>query len=53
MYCQKIFNDMEKTYAAGTIYQTYICLGSMLKSAMQNGIIKNHPMDGVVMSREG
>lgn len=51
MHCQKIFNDMEKTYAAGTIYQTYICLGSMLKSAKQNGIIKNHPMDGVVMPR--
>lgn len=49
LHCQKIFNDMEDKYASGTIYQTYICLGSMMKSALQNGIIERHPMNGVVM----
>ena len=34
MHCQKIFNNMVGTYAQGTMYQTYICLGSMMKSAV-------------------
>ena len=51
MHCQQIFNKMEEQYAAGTIYQTYVALGSMLKSALVNDIISKHPMDGVVMPR--
>lgn len=51
MHCQQIMNAMEDDYAAGTVYQTYICLGSMLRSAVQNDIIPKHPMDGVMMPR--
>ena len=51
MHCQKVINNMVDKYAQGTIYQTYICMGGMLKSAVQNGIISKHPMDGLVMPR--
>ena len=49
MHCQQIFNAMYQTYANGTVYQTYIMLGSMLKSAIKNGLIQNHPFDAVQM----
>ena len=49
MHCQQIFNAMYKTYATSTMYQTYICIGSMFKSAMKNGVIREHPLDTVVM----
>ncbi len=49
MHCQQIFNEMYKTYANGTMYQTYIMLGSMMKSAMKNGLIHSHPLDAVEM----
>ncbi len=51
MHCQQIINDMDGRYSTGTIYQTYICMGSMLKSAMQNDIIPKQPLNGVVMPR--
>ena len=51
MHCQKVINNMVDKYAQGSIYQTYICMGGMLKSAVQNGIISKHPMDGLVMPR--
>lgn len=51
MHCQQIINEMDKKYAAGTIYQTYICLGSMLKSAMMNDVIPKQPMNGVMMPK--
>ena len=47
MHCQNVLNQMIDDYAGGTIYQTYICLGAMLKSAVQNDIIPKQPMDGV------
>lgn len=47
MHCQKILNDMEPYYAKSTIYQTYICIGSMFKSALKNDLITKHPLDGV------
>ena len=47
MHCQNVLNQMIDDYAGGTIYQTYICLGAMLKSAVQNDIIAKQPMDGV------
>lgn len=49
MHCQQIFNSMYKEYATGTMFQTYICIGSMFRSAIQNGLISKHPLDAVVM----
>ena len=47
MHCQQILNNMEPYYAKSTIYQTYICIGSMFKSALKNDLITRHPLDGV------
>ena len=48
IHCQMILNNMKNDdYAAGTVYQTYICLGVMFKSAINNDIIFKHPLDGV------
>ena len=47
MHCKRILNDMEADYAGSTIRQVYICMGSMLKAALMNGLIDKHPMDGV------
>lgn len=49
VHCQKIINSMKGQYAVSTIYQAYICLGSMLKSALLNDIICKQPLDGVSM----
>lgn len=32
MHCQMIFNEMEKTYAGGTVRQAYIALGTMFRA---------------------
>ena len=47
MYCKIVLNRMEATYAGSTIRQTYIAMGTMFKSAVMNGLINKHPMDGV------
>ncbi len=48
IHCQMILNNMKNDeYAAGTVYQTYICLGVMFRSAINNDIIFKHPLDGV------
>ena len=47
MYCKIVLNRMEATYAGSTIRQTYIAMGTMFKSAVMNGLISKHPMDGV------
>jgi integrase len=47
MYCKMVLNRMEATYAGSTIRQTYIAMGTMFKSAVMNGLISKHPMDGV------
>ncbi len=47
MHCKMVLNQMEKDYAGSTIRQTYICMGTMLKSALKNDLISKHPMDGV------
>ncbi len=49
VHCQLIFNEMSEEYANGTIFQTYILLGSMLKSALKNGIIQYHQFDAIDM----
>ncbi len=46
-HCKKVFLDMDDEYAGSTIRQTYILMGTMFKSALMNGIIQKHPMDGV------
>ena len=51
LHCQQIINAMDGRYASSTIYQTYICMGSMLKSAMMNDIIPKQPLNGVVMPK--
>lgn len=59
--CQNILNTMEAAtkerksrkeksapkYKGSTIYQAYICLGSFLRSAVDNRLIDRHPMDGM------
>ena len=47
MHCKKILNKMEPKYAASTIAQTYITMGTMFKSALMNDVIEKHPLDGV------
>lgn len=47
MHCKVVLNRMEATYAGSTIRQTYICMGTMFRSAVMNDIITKHPMDGV------
>lgn len=48
IHCQRIFNNMkEEGYAAGTVYQTYICIGVLFRAAINNNIIIHHPLDGV------
>ena len=47
MHCKIVLNQIDKDYAGATIRQTYICMGTMLKSALMNDLIPKHPMDGV------
>ena len=47
MHCKAVLNRMETTYAGSTIWQAYITMGTMLKSAVMNDIIAKHPMNGV------
>ena len=47
MHCKMVLNKMNEDYAGSTIRQTYICMGSFLKSALMNDLIIKHPMNGV------
>ena len=47
MHCKEVFNRMGGSYAGSTVRQAYITLGTMFKSAKENGLIDKHPMDGV------
>ena len=47
MHCKIVLNQMDKDYAGATIRQTYICMGTMLKSALMNDLMSKHPMGGV------
>lgn len=47
MHCKIILNRMEAVYAGSTIRQTYIAMGTMFRSAVNNKMIFEHPMDGV------
>ena len=43
MHCKLIFNTMDPVYSGGTERQTYITLGTLLKSALDNDLIAKHP----------
>lgn len=47
MHCKIVLNRMDAVYAGSTIRQTYIAMGTMLRSAVMNKMIFEHPMDGV------
>ena len=47
LHCKMVLNAMDKDYAGSTIRQTYITMGTMLKSALMNDLIAKHPKDGV------
>lgn len=47
LHCKMVFNSMEERYAGSTIRQTYITMGTLLKSAVMNDLILRHPMNGV------
>lgn len=47
MHCKTVLNRMDAAYAGSTIRQTYIAMGTMFRSAVNNGIIIKHPTDGV------
>lgn len=47
LHCKMVLNEMEADYAGSTIRQTYITMGTMLKSALMNDLIVKHPMNGV------
>ena len=47
MHCKAVLTRMDKDYAGSTIRQTYIAIGTMFRSALMNGLIAKHPMDGV------
>lgn len=51
MHCKMVLNRMEKTYAGGTIRQTYIAMGTLFKSALMNDMILKHPMNGVLYTK--
>ena len=51
MHCKMVFNIMNDKYAGSTIRQTYICMGTMFRAAVNNGIINKHPMDGIRFSK--
>lgn len=47
MHCKIVLNRMDAAYAGSTIRQTYIVMGTMIRSAVMNELIFKHPMDGV------
>ena len=51
MHCKKVLINMQEEYAGSTIRQTYITMGTMLKSAKMNGLLDKHPMDGIKFTR--
>lgn len=47
LHCKMVLNKMDADYAGSTIRQTYITMGTILKSALMNDLIAKHPMNGV------
>ena len=53
MHCKIVLIRIDAAYAGSTIRQTYIVMGTMFRSAVNNNIIIKHPMDGVRGMRRG
>lgn len=51
LHCKIVLNQMNADYAGSTIRQTYIAMGILLRSAVINGLIPKHPMDGVLYTK--
>lgn len=51
MHCKKILMQMEDRYAASTIRQVFITMGTLFKAAKMNDLIAKHPMDGVKFTK--
>ena len=47
LHCKMVLNKMDADYTGSTIRQTYITMGTMLKSALMNDLIAKHQMNGV------
>ena len=47
MHCKTVLNRMNSSYAASTIRQAYITMGTMFRSAVDNEVISKHPMNGI------
>ena len=47
VHCKMVLNKMDANYAGSTIQQTYIAMGTMFRSAVDNELILKHPMEGV------
>lgn len=47
IHCKMVLNGMEKKYAGSTIRQTFITMGTVFRSAVENDLIVKHPMNGV------
>lgn len=47
IYCSRVLSNMYEDYSVSTIRQTFIQMGTMFKAALDNDIIRKHPMDGV------
>lgn len=52
LHCKKVLLNMDEDYAGSTIKQTYITMGTVFKSALMNGVIDKHPMDGVRYTKQ-
>lgn len=51
MHCKMVLNQMEAQYATGTIIQTYITIGTMLRAAVDNELIDKHPLTGIKINK--
>lgn len=51
MHCKMVLNQMEAQYATGTIIQTYITMGTMLRAAVDNELIDKHPLTGIKINK--
>lgn len=53
LHCKKVITKMETEdgYAGGTVHQAYNTMGSLLRSALDNGLIHRHPMAGLKPSK--
>lgn len=51
LHCKMVLNNMDEAYAGSTIRQTFIAMGTMLKSSLMNDLIAKYPMDDVLYTK--